>query len=213
MHDRVGEHVANASLCVFTAPSYSLARMSSSVLTVPAMPVVATDVADPEFDPATSRQMGSIMYDQKENGYNLEWESRANFDRWLTHEQEVLGIEIRIAKTQASKAQQLYLKCETFRCTRNGCEGIKPYVKKTTQERKIESKWINGGCPCYVQIKSYPHTDTILGKYENKHSHDISKKNLKHVQIRVPTWDLIEDWVRYGVTEEEIVSDPLCDRS
>ena len=213
MRDCVGEHIANASSHVFTASSYSLAQMSSPMLTVPALPVVAADIADPEIDPATSHRMGSIMYDRKENGYNLEWESRADFDRWLTHEQEALGIEIRITKTQASKVRQLYLRCETFRCTRNGCGGIKPYVKKTTRERKIESKRIDGRCPCYVQIKLYPHTDTILGKYENKHSHDIGKKNLKHVRIRVPTRDLIEDWVRYRVTEEEIVSDPLCDRS
>ncbi len=27
------------------------------------------------------------------------------------------------------------------------------------------------------------------------------------------TCNLIEDWVRYGVTNEEIMSDPLCDCS
>jgi len=46
-------------------------------------------------DPATPfRMVGSIMYDREENGYNLEWESRADFQNWLSHEQRELGIEI-----------------------------------------------------------------------------------------------------------------------
>jgi len=158
--------------------------------------------------------VGSIMYDQEENEYNLEWETRADFDRWLTHEQKAIGIEIQIAKTRLSKArQQVYLTCETFHCTCNRCRGLKHYKKKTVWERKIDSKQINGGCPCYVQIKTYPHIDTILGKYEFKHSHTTGKNNLKYLWIRVSTRDLIEDWVQYGVTNEEIVSDPLCDCS
>ena len=160
------------------------------------------------------RMVGSITYDREENGYNLEWETRADFDRWLTHEQKALGIEIRIAKTRRSKARhQVYLTCETFRCARNGCGGIKPYEKKMAREWKIDPKRIDGGCPCYVQIKTYPDTDTILGKYEFKHSHETGKNNLKYIRIRVSARDLIEDWVRYGVTNEEIVSDPPCDHS
>jgi len=41
--------------------------------------------------------VGSIMYNWEENGYNLEWETRANFDKWLTHKQKAVGIEIQIA--------------------------------------------------------------------------------------------------------------------
>ena len=124
------------------------------------------------------------MYNREENGYNLEWETRADFDRWLTHEQKAVGIEIQIAKTRRSKArQQVYLTCETFRCMRNRCGGIKHYEKKTVWEQKIDSKWIDGGCPCYVQIKTYPDTDTILGKYKFTHFHQTSKNNLKYIQI------------------------------
>ena len=89
---------------------------------------------------------------------------------------------------------------------------VKPYQKKTMQKRKINSKWINSRCPCFIQIKTYPHTDTILGKYEFNHSYETSKNNLKYIQIRVPIWDLIEDWVRYRVTDQEIVSVSLCDQ-
>ena len=181
----------------------------ASVTNVP-LPVDAGAInltIDPTIAPATSLQMGSIMYNRNENCYDLEWESRDDFDRWLTNEQDTHGIEIRISKVQRGK--QLYLSSETFRCTCNKTGGVKHYEKKTTRERKIESKRIEGGCPCYVQIKTYPHTQTILGKYNHNHSHPTSEENLKYIRICVNTRELIESWVRYGVTDQEIVSDPL----
>jgi hypothetical protein len=91
--------------------------------------------------------VGSITYDLEENSYNLEWETRANFNTWLSHKQKALRIKIQIAKTQLSKVQQqVYLTCETFHYTYNGCRGLKPYKKKTMQERKIRCKQIEGGC-------------------------------------------------------------------
>ena len=162
---------------------------------------------NPTINPATSLRMGSITYDQNENCYDLKWESRDDFDRWLTYEQNTHGIKIRISKVQRGK--QLYLSSETFHCTRNKIKGVKHYEKKTTRERKIESKRIEGSCPCYIQIKTYPHTQTILGKYNCNHSYPTSEENLKYIQIRINTYELIESWVRYGVTDQEIVSDPL----
>jgi hypothetical protein len=177
-----------------------------TVVSVPAMP-------DEDYiDPATSSRIGSMSYDREEGGYNLEWESRADFNDWLTHEQKEIGIEIRLSKTRRPKTQ-LYSICEIFRCARNGTGGKSRYVKKTTRERKIESKRIEGGCPCLVQIKSYSHTNTILGKYNHDHSHPTGKDNLKYIRIRVNTRELIEAWVHYGVTDQEIVSDPLLDRN
>ena len=76
-------------------------------------------------------------------------------------------------------------------------------------EWKIENKQIEGGCPCLIQIKTYPHTNTILGKYDHDHSYPTRKDNLKYIQIQASTWELIEGWVYYGVTDQEIVSDPL----
>jgi hypothetical protein len=177
----------------------------SSVVDTPAVP----DDAGPErINPANSSRIGSITYDREEAGYNLEWESRADFNEWLTHEQTAIGIEIRISKTRESKPHDLYSTCETFRCACNRTGGTSRCVKKTTRERKIDSKQIEGGCPCFVQIKTYPHTNTISGKYHHDHSHPTSKDNLKYVRIRVCTRELIEAWVYYGVTDQEIVSDP-----
>ena len=191
-------------------------QMASSVASVTNVSLLVdagaiNPIINPAINPATSLRMGSITYDRNKNCYNLEWESRDNFDRWLTNERDAHGIEICISKVQHGK--QLYLSSKTFCCTHNKTGGVKYYEKKTVQERKIESKRIEGGCPCYIQIKTYPHISTVLGKYEDKHSHETSKDNLKYLRIQVSTRELIEDWVRYGVINEEIVSDPLCDNS
>ena len=162
-------------------------------------------------DPTALQLAGSITYDREENGYNLEWETRADFESWLTHEQQANGIEIRRSLTKLSKARRVYLTNETFRCTRNEIGGTKPYVKKTARERKIESKRIKGGCPCYVKIKTYPDTNIVLGKYNFNHSHPTGKDNLMYIRNRVSTREQIEAWVLYGVTDQEIVSDPLID--
>ena len=160
---------------------------------------------------ATLSKIGSMTYNQEENGYNLEWESQANFNQWLTHEQAAIGIEIQVSKTWQCKVHQvqLYSTCETFHCVQNEMGGKLHYMKKTTYERKIKSKRIKGGCPCYIQIKTYHHINTILGKYKHKHFHSTGKDNLKYIWIWVSMQKLIESWVHYGVTDQEIVSDPL----
>ncbi len=42
-------------------------------------------------------------------------------------------------------------------------------------KKKIDSKQIKSRCPCFVQIKTYPHTSTILGKYNHNHSYSTGK--------------------------------------
>ncbi len=184
-----------------------------SIANVPAIPDDAgPEHADPDtIDPATSTRIGSIIYNQEEGGYNLEWKSRDNFDKWLTHEQAAIGIEIRLSKTRYSKNNKLYSKGEIFCCMRNRTGGKKHHMKMTACERKIDSKRIEGRCPCSIQIKTYPHTSTIMGRYNPDHSHPIGKNNLKYIRIWVFMQALIEDLVHNGVTDLEIVSDPLFD--
>jgi len=180
-----------------------------SIADIPAIP----DNANPEreesntINPTILSKMGSITYNQEVSGYDLEWESRAEFNKWLTYEQAAIGIEIRLSKTRYSKNNTLYSTCETFHCMYNRTGGKSHYVKKTMREWKIKSKWIEGGCPCLIQIKTYPHTDIILGKYDHNHSHPAGKDNLKYIQIWAPMRELIEGWVHYRVTDQEIVSD------
>ena len=102
---------------------------------------------------------------------------------------------------------------QIFRCTRNGTGRLKLYQKKTARERRIESRQIAGGCPSLVQIKTYPHTDTVLGKYISDHSHAIGLENLKFVRMRVSTREMIAKMVRYGKNDKDIVSDPSSDKS
>jgi hypothetical protein len=62
-------------------------------------PIMSDDDGPNNIDPATSSKTGSMTYNHKKNSYNLEWESRADFNTWLTHEQTAIGIEIWVSKT------------------------------------------------------------------------------------------------------------------
>ena len=167
----------------------------SPVPSIANIPAIPDDTGpDPDtIDPAVSSRMGSMTYDWEENNYNLEWESRDNFIRWLTHKQAAIGIEIRLSRTCHSKNNSLYSICETYCYAHNGTSGKKDYMKKIMRERKIDGKWIEGGCPCSIQIKMYPHTNTILGRYNPDHFHPTGKDNLKYIRIQVSMQGLIED--------------------
>ena len=109
--------------------------MTSPVASVTNVPLLIDTEAinltiNPTINSATSLRIGSITYNQNENCYDLKWESRDDFDRWLTNEQDTHGVKIRISKVQRGK--QLYLSSETFHCTRNKTRGVKHYEKKTT---------------------------------------------------------------------------------
>ncbi len=114
------------------------------------------------IDPITLSRMGSIMDNWEENNYNIEWEFRDNFIRWLTYEQATIGIEIELSRMHHSKNNLLYLACKTYCCTCNKTGGKKDYMKKTMCERKINSKWIESGCSYSIQIKIYPYTNTKI---------------------------------------------------
>ena len=162
------------------------------------------------IDPATSRLLGSITYD-REHSFNLEWDSKEAFKTWLDNEQTAQSIELRPSKIERGSA--LYATNQIFRCARNGTGGVKIYQKKTTRERKIESKRLPDGCPCRVQIKTYHHTAVVLGKYISDHSHSIGMENLKFIRMRDSTREMIASMLRYGKNDKDIVSDPPSDNN
>ena len=170
---------------------------------------IGLERADP-IDPATSCLRGSITFDQK-HGFSLEWESKEAFKDWLDNEQTAQSIELRPSKIEHGSV--LYTTNQIFWCARNGMGGFKAYQKKTTCERKIESKRIAGSCPCHMQIKTYPHTAIVLGKYITNHSHLIRMDNLKFIQIRDSTCEMIASMLRYGKNDKDIVSDPSSDNN
>ena len=200
-----GERVGTRLYMSLPPPFPTMSSPAPSFVNVPA---IRDDAGPGQIDPATSTRMGSITYD-RDNGYDIEFESVAEFNHWLSREQAAHGIEIRRHKVERSRTGQLYSTCETYLCARNGTGGKSRYVKKTARERKIDSKRIEGGCPCYVWIKTYPHTSAVMCKYNQDHSHPTGKDNLKYIRIRASTRDQIESWVHFGVTDQEIVSDPL----
>jgi len=151
----------------------------------------------------------SIIYD-RENGYDIEWESIDEFHRWRENEQQAHGIEIRIGKTAPSKGSTLYMDYQIWVCSCHGTSGEKAFHKQTNQKAKMESKCLPSGCPYQVKIKIYPHMATVLGRYSLEHSHPTGKDNLKHVQIQVPTHEQIERLIRFGLMDREIVCNHLC---
>ena len=54
-----------------------------------------------------------------------------------------------------------------YRCTREFTGRKKDRQNITRLERAIPSKKM--GCRCTLTIKMYPHTDKILGKYDEEH--------------------------------------------
>ncbi len=93
----------------------------------------------------------------------------------------MIGIEIHLFMTYYPKNSALYSKGEIFCCVHNKTGGKKHYLKKIACERKIDSRQIEGGCPCSIQIKMYPHTDTILGRYNPNHFYPVGKDNLRYI--------------------------------
>jgi hypothetical protein len=158
-------------------------------------------------DPVTSRQRGSITWD-REHGFDLEWDSPEDFHKWRESEQRAHGVELRVCHTrrpQGSAKSAVFSGSQLFVCARQGTGGIKEYKRKTKRESHQDSKRIDGGCPCRVLIKIYPHTRTILGRYTPDHSHPTGKDNLRYVRIRIPTVEQIMGLIRLGLSDREIV--------
>jgi hypothetical protein len=174
----------------------------------PAPDLSKTGCARP-VDPAASCLLGSITYD-REHGFDLEWEFKEAFKIWLDNEQTDQLIELRPSNIEHGST--LYTTNQIFRCVCNGTGGAKHYQKKTARERKIENKRLPNGCPALVQMKTYPHTTVVLGKYISDHSHPVGMKNLKFVYMRESTREMIASMLRYGKNDKDIVSDPLSDK-
>ncbi len=63
------------------------------------------------------------------------------------------------------------------------------------------------GCQCCVTIKMYPHTKTILGKYEGNHNHALGDDNLQFLRLTERNKIFVMDMVCMGMDSKVIVSD------
>ena len=83
-------------------------------------------------------------------------------------------------------------------------EGQKPYDKKLSdRQHKIDSKKI--GCQCQIEIKFYPHTETVLGCYREDHNHKIQLANIAYTRLSQTACDKIKVMLKQKVDQKEIV--------
>ena len=82
--------------------------------------------------------------------------------------------------------------------------GQKKYDKKhPDRQRKIGSKKID--CRCRLVIKHYPHTLTILGRYADKHNHEIRSANIPYTRLSHTARDQIKVMLKQKIDQKEIV--------
>ena len=62
------------------------------------------------------------------------------------------------------------------------------------------------GCQCCLTIKRYPHTETILGRYEDRHNHALGDNNLRFIRLSHKIRNLVMDMVYIGIESKAIVS-------
>jgi hypothetical protein len=151
--------------------------------------------------PATSKRKGSFNWD-RENGWAMKWASMAEFEAWLKEEQLAKSIEFVLSSTRTGK--WLWTKRWTYVCSRQMSGGRKKYDKKHPDwERKIDSK--KTGCRCQIQIKHYPHTLTILGRYVDGHDHEIQLANVAYTRLSQAARNQIKVMLKQKVDQKEIV--------
>ncbi|KAH9041160.1 hypothetical protein EDB84DRAFT_1229893, partial [Lactarius hengduanensis] len=124
--------------------------------------------------------IGSFAYDKESAGYDLSWESLAEFDIWRQEQEGIDSIDLSLANTECGVRHFAWRRI--YRCSRQGSGGIKPYEKKYPDRiPKFGPKWI--GCPCKVDLKGYPGTQVILGRYTRTHDHALGLDNLIYTRL------------------------------
>ena len=144
------------------------------------------------------------------NGYNLEWSSQTELDMWLQAEEEqntieLIRKEVRPNKTQSEPTQWTEHHFYICGCAFTG--GQNRYKKKHSWTRKVPVKRI--GCPCRLTVAFFSHTNTILGKYNNMHSHEIGSQNTRFTRLPKSSRKEIERLLRLGVEPKKVVSEIL----
>ncbi|KAJ7585802.1 hypothetical protein C8J56DRAFT_749722, partial [Mycena floridula] len=132
--------------------------------------------------------VGSFGYDS-EHGYDLEWDNMIEMEEWLHRQQQSRGFELKLKDTQINIPTPQnpvchWSKTRYYVCPRQGTSGSSHYTKKNPDRTpKVPGKRVTGGCPCRLTIKSYPGTHKVLGRFIDKHSHQIGQDNLIYMNI------------------------------
>jgi hypothetical protein len=89
-------------------------------------------------------------------------------------------------------------------CSRQLSSGKSKYQIKCLERLAIyESKKIR--CKCKIVIKIYPHTPTILGRYEEEHDHEVGIANIKHMRMSPAARLQIKSMLVMKIDPREIV--------
>ncbi len=134
----------------------------------------------------------------------LEWVSENEFLVWLAAEENKNTIKFIVSFTEESHSPNWRAR-RVFKCSRE-FSGGKPDRKNTFQwDRKIPS--MKTGCQCRLTIKLYPHTETVLGKYEGQHDHALGDDNLRFLRLSDNVRNVVMDMIHTGIDSKAIVSD------
>ncbi|KAJ6521964.1 hypothetical protein DFH09DRAFT_1330856 [Mycena vulgaris] len=126
-------------------------------------------------------------------------------EAWIRNHEAEHSIELRLKEIEPNRGKKNHwLAKHIFICARMGTGGASKYVPKHPErERKIQSKRMP--CPCRLVAKSYPNTTTVLGRYENTHSHDTGSDNLIYTRIPAAALYKIEKDLRDGVRPDVVL--------
>jgi hypothetical protein len=157
--------------------------------------------------PATSIKHGSYNYDRV-HGYPLEWSDFAAFNTWHHEEELCYSIELITSTIKRGVTVKcggpLWTEKQLYVCSRQLSRGQTEFEKKHPDWcRKIGSK--KTGCCCWVVIKLYLHTDTILGNYTNTHDHEVGSENIAYMWMSHVAQEQIKSMLVQKVDRKEIV--------
>jgi hypothetical protein len=161
-----------------------------------------THPPDSADTPAASRKVGSLNHDQESGIYPLHWEDLASFHAWRREEELIHSIEL-IASSSVSGGR-LWLQKRVYVCARQLSGGPNKFKKKFPHRfRKIGTK--KTGCRCRLVIKRYHHTPRILGRYVNKHDHDLGLGNIAYMRLSHAARETVRAMLRQQVDRRAIV--------
>jgi hypothetical protein len=164
----------------------------------------------PSETPANSKKKGSFNYDREKGGYVQEWASLAEFYTWRRQEELMFSIELILSRTSrpTSNGPPLFTQKREYRCSRQHTGGVSKYKKKhPDRTQKISSK--KTGCRCQIMIKTYPHTQIVLGRYIADHDHEIGSANIAYTRMSHAAREKIISMLEQKMGHKEIV----CKRS
>jgi hypothetical protein len=148
-----------------------------------------------------SNRRGGFNYDQASSHLPLEWPNIDAFQAW--HQNEELAHSIELISSTTSHGGQAWTLRHVYICVREWSGGESCYEKTTNWEQKIPSK--KTGCPCNIVIKSYPNTEIVLGRYEDRHDHAIGIANALFMCLTARSWERMREMVFQKIDPREIM--------